>query len=95
MNLGSIERAVLLLAGLTLATPTFAGELYIYEHNGSIIDWYVLRDSIKATYQLPRPGLQAVGVAEGTTLFEGAYEGIALWGQPTPLRLDAPPPLTR
>jgi hypothetical protein len=60
--------------------PTSAGELYIYEHNLSVIDWFVVGDKIKATYSRPKPSLEAAGVKEGAVLFEGDYEGNRIVG---------------
>ncbi|WP_154661233.1 hypothetical protein [Microvirga lotononidis] len=63
------------LLGATLSAiairPTSAGELYIYEHNLSVIDWFVVGDKIKATYSKPKASLAAAGVKEGAVLFEG------------------------
>ena len=78
---GAITRASVLIVCLAAATPVSAGELYIYEHNGSVIDWYVLQDAVTATYSRPRPGLEAAGVKEGTILFEGVYEGDRIVGK--------------
>lgn len=61
--------------------PAYAGELSVFEHNGSIIEWFVVGDTIKATYSLPRPGLAKSGVEPGATLFEGAYEGDRIVGK--------------
>ncbi len=58
-------------AFLLLISPCLAGELHIYEHNGSVIDWYVVGDEITATYSVPRPGL---GIGQETILFRGSYE---------------------
>ncbi len=72
------------LFGATLSAvaigPTSAGELYIYEHNLSVIDWFVVGDKIKATYSKPKASLVAAGVKEGAVLFEGDYEGNRIIG---------------
>ena len=57
-----------------------AGELHIYEHNHSVIDWVVVGDTIKATYSKPRPDLGAAGIKEGQILFDGVYEGERISG---------------
>jgi hypothetical protein len=57
-----------------------AGELHIYEHNRSVIDWVVVGDTIKATYSKPRPDLEAAGIKEGQLLFDGVYEGERISG---------------
>lgn len=57
-----------------------AGELHVYEHNRSVIDWVVVGDSIKATYSKPRPDLGAAGIKEGQILFDGVYEGERISG---------------
>lgn len=57
-----------------------AGELHIYEHNRSVIDWVVVGDSIRATYSKPRPDLETAGIKEGQLLFDGVYEGERISG---------------
>lgn len=71
-----------LIALLFLLLPSGgrAGELYIYEHNGSVIDWFVVGDRITATYTTPRATLVTAGVNSGALLFEGAYEGKRIAG---------------
>lgn len=66
---------------LTQFGPAYAGELAVFEHNGSIIEWFVVGDTIKATYSQPRPGLAKSGVQPGATLFEGKYEGDRIVGK--------------
>ena len=66
--------AALLLASGTFKSTSTAGELHFYEHNLSVISWFVAGDNIKATYETPRPGLLEAGVVSGTILFEGRYE---------------------
>ena len=68
-----------------------AGSLDIYEHNGSVINWYVLGDSITATYATPRPGLEDVGVEKGATLFKGEYEGGRIVGRAYAFKAGCPP----
>ncbi|MBD2745879.1 hypothetical protein IC232_04120 [Microvirga sp. BT688] len=72
------------LLGATISAvairPAAAGELYIYEHNLSVIDWFVVGDKIKATYSKPKASLAAAGVKEGAVLFEGDYEGNRIIG---------------
>jgi hypothetical protein len=58
-------------AFLAMLSPCIAGELHIYEHNGSVIDWYVVGNEITATYSVPRPGLS---VRTEAVLFRGSYE---------------------
>lgn len=57
-----------------------AGELYIYEHNGSIMNWYVVGDHIRTMYETPRLGLAEAGITSGTVLFKGEYEGSRIIG---------------
>jgi len=66
---------------LLLPPSSRAGELYIYEHNGSIIDWGVVGDKITATYTTPRASLAAAGATQGALLFEGVYEGKRIIGR--------------
>jgi hypothetical protein len=80
--------AALLIA---FSSPASAGSLDIYEHNGSVIDWFVVGDTIKATYSTPRPGLESVGVRAGAVLFEGAYEGSRIVGRAFAFKAGCPP----
>jgi hypothetical protein len=80
-----MKRSVTLHVALSMALyllpePSISGELYIYEHNGSIIDWYVLGDKISATYNTPRSGVALAGISRGTKLFDGHYEGDRIVG---------------
>lgn len=75
------EGAIAFVMLVWLCGPAPAGELYIYEHNGSIIDWFVVGNNIKATYNKPRPGMMAAGVRENVLLFEGYYEGERIVGK--------------
>jgi hypothetical protein len=75
------KRAILFLASLLpVAAPADAGELYIYEHNLSVIHWFVVGNDIKTTYAKPKPSLAPAGVKEDTVLFEGVYEGNRIVG---------------
>jgi hypothetical protein len=62
-------------------TGSGAGELSIFEHNGSVIEWFVVQDAITATYKVPRKGLAEAGVRPGAKLFEGTYEGNRIVGK--------------
>jgi len=68
---------VLVMMGLR---PASAGELHIYEHNHSIVDWFIVGDNITVTYATPRSGLEESGVRSGTVLFKGYYEGERIEG---------------
>jgi hypothetical protein len=72
--------AGLLAIFLSNPTQSLAGELYIYEHNLSVIHWFVVGNDIKTTYAKPKPSLAAAGVKEDTVLFEGIYEGNRIVG---------------
>ena len=82
--------AIGFLGGL-LAGAASAGELSIYEHNGSVIDWYVVGDEITATYSTPRPGIEGAGVERGATLFKGSYEGNRIVGRAYAFKAGCPP----
>lgn len=76
-------RAILLgwiIAFVLIPSFVKAGELHFYEHNSSVISWFVVNDSITAKYEMPRPGLLEAGVKSGTVLFEGRYEGDKIIG---------------
>ena len=68
----------LVLIGLIFSSAAPAGELRVYEHNGSIIDWFVADNTIVASYETPRPGLKEAGIQEGSVLFR--YEGARISG---------------
>ncbi len=87
----SILPSVVASLSITVAAPAFAGSLDIYEHNGSVIEWYVLRDTIKATYSTPRPGLETAGVRPGAVLFEGVYEAGRIVGRAYAFKAGCPP----
>lgn len=76
---------------IVTAAPVSAGSLDIYEHNGSVIDWFVVGDTIKATYSTPRQGLEGVGVRAGAVLFEGTYEGSRIVGRAFAFKAGCPP----
>lgn len=73
-----------LLASLIVSTGTyggaFAGQLDIYEHNGSVINWFVVNDEATATYATPKPSLLASGIEEGSVVFKGVEEGNRISG---------------
>lgn len=69
-----------LALSLSVASAS-AGELSIFEHNGSIIHWFVVQDRITATYATPRKGLVSAGIRPGSKLFEGYYEGGRIVGK--------------
>lgn len=73
-----------LLASLIVSTGTyggaFAGQLDIYEHNGSVINWFVVNDEATATYATPKPSLLASGIEEGNVVFKGVEEGNRISG---------------
>ena len=52
-----------------------AGELYIYEHNGSVMDVFYSGDTISISYSNPRAGLKQAGVKSGDFAFKGFVEG--------------------
>lgn len=64
-----------LLGAFACSASARAGELYIYEHNGSVMDWFMTGHTVRVTYSVPRPGLQDAGVREGTIMFEGTVDG--------------------
>lgn len=68
------------ITALLIPPAVWAGELHIYEHNKSVIHWYVLGDRVKATYRAVRPGLRDAGVRSGAVLFEGEYQGSRMVG---------------
>jgi len=80
--LNRLTLTIFVLIALIVLSPkcSRAGELYIYEHNGSIIDWFVVGNRITATYETPRLGLAEAGIKPGTILFEGEYEGARIVG---------------
>jgi hypothetical protein len=86
------QHTALLIFGLTLSPVSgLADELHIYEHNGSVIEWRVGGDMVKAVYRAPRPGLQVAGVRPGAVLFEGVYEGDWIVGTAYAFKLGCAP----
>lgn len=81
--------AIALFAALLVGRAS-AGELSIYEHNGSVIDWFIVGDAITATYATPRPGLEDAGVERGATLFKGSYEGNRIVGRAYAFKAGCP-----
>ena len=77
----NIKVAGILACLLPIPTLSTAGELYIYEHNLSVVHWFVVGDNIKASYAKPKASLAAAGVKEDTVLFEGSYEGNRIVGK--------------
>jgi hypothetical protein len=73
-----------LLASLVLSAAicggAFAGELDIYEHNGSVINWFVVNGEATATYATPKASLLTSGIQEGTVVFKGFEEGSRITG---------------
>lgn len=73
-----------LLASLVLSAAiwggAFAGELDIYEHNGSVINWFVVNGEATATYATPKASLLASGIQEGSVVFKGFEEGNRISG---------------
>jgi hypothetical protein len=55
----------------------------MFTHNGSLMRMVTLRygRGIEIRYEEPRPGLQDVGVRQGTVLFRGSWRGNTLVGQ--------------
>jgi hypothetical protein len=57
------------LLGATLSAmaigPTSAGELYIYEHNLSVIDWFVVGDKKRQPTPGQKPALRLLGLRKG------------------------------
>lgn len=64
----------LLLSFLVVGDAT-AGELDIYEHNGSVINWFVVNGEATATYSTLKPSLLGLGILEGSVVFKGFEEG--------------------
>ena len=62
-------------------TNAGASELYIYEHNGSVIYWNVVGEHIKATYWKPRRDLAIAGIMPGMVVFDGDYERGRIFGK--------------
>jgi hypothetical protein len=79
-----------LVLGLVVATNARAGELSIFEHNGSVIEWFVVQDAITATYKVPRKGLAEAGIKPGAKLFEGVYEDSRIVGKAFAFKLGCP-----
>lgn len=57
-----------------------AGELDIYEHNGSVINWFVVNGEATATYATPKRSLLGLGIQEGSVIFKGFEEGNRISG---------------
>lgn len=74
----------ILLASLVLSAAicrgALAGELDIYEHNGSVINWFVVNGEATATYATPKASLLASGIREGSVVFKGFEEGTRISG---------------
>lgn len=68
------------LASAGICGSAFAGQLDIYEHNGSVINWFVVNDEATATYATPKPSLLASGIKEGSVVFNGFEEGNRISG---------------
>ncbi|MGN7960879.1 hypothetical protein [Brucella sp. 22210] len=75
-----IIAAALSIAALALPSVGCAGQLDFYEHNGSVIAWFVAGGEVKATYETPRRGLEAIGVREDSVLFTGYEESDRITG---------------
>lgn len=72
------------VAAMTMLFTTsvaYGGQLDIYEHNGSVIDWFVVNGDVTATYSQPKPSLQRSGIRDGSVLFKGAEEGNRVTGK--------------
>lgn len=65
--------ALLALCGLPQVQ---AQEIYMYDHNGSVMLVGEFGEDILIQYEDPRPGLEKQGVRTGTTLFEGKINSI-------------------
>lgn len=72
--------AALVFSSFILPNTGSAGQLDFYEHNGSVIAWFLAAGKVKATYETPRRGLQSVGVKEDSLLFEGFEESSRISG---------------
>jgi hypothetical protein len=68
------------LISIAGALDVHAGELDIYEHNGSVIHWFVVNDEVTATYDQPKPSLLRSGIHDGSVLFKGFEEGRRVTG---------------
>lgn len=64
-----------LLVSLIQFGQAVAGELDIYEHNGSVINWFVVKGETTATYSTPKASLLGLGIQEGSVVFKGFEEG--------------------
>lgn len=64
-----------------------------YEHNGSLVERAMLpaNGGVKLTYSRPRAGMEVVGVAPGTVLFEGSVEGQRIIGKAYAFKRACPP----
>jgi hypothetical protein len=69
-----------LLALWLLISPASAGELHYANHNGSLMSVETNRGGTIIRYVQPRPNLWSWGVAPGTLLFSGSWQGPVLVG---------------
>jgi hypothetical protein len=72
---------------------TAQGKSERYEHNGSIVQWLVSPSlvGVRASYLVPRAGVEAVGVTAGTVLFEGTLDGQRIVGRAFAFKRGCPP----
>lgn len=84
---------VLCLAALLApaALPAMAADLYIYEHNGSVIDWSVAGDHITASYDMPKESMRRIGVRPGDVVFEGSFDANGVTGVAYLFKPGCPP----
>jgi hypothetical protein len=85
----ALPLALMIVAASTPAAR--AGELHIYEHNGSVTNWFYAGDQVRATYETPRPGLLQVGVRSGDVIFEGFDENGRITGSAYAFKKDCAP----
>jgi len=79
--MNKLKFAIVLSGLIACVSSSVAGELYVYEHNLSVINWAVVGDKIVATYATPKPSLRAAGVKEEDILFKGVYDGDRIVGK--------------
>ncbi|MEV4610672.1 hypothetical protein MRBLMR1_005809 [Neorhizobium sp. LMR1-1-1.1] len=80
-----------LLVSLIPFGQAVAGELDIYEHNGSVINWFVVNGKATATYFTPKASLLGLGIQEGSVVFKGFEEGNRISGTAYTYRKGCPP----
>ena len=73
-------KMILLLALWLLLSPASAGELHYAVHNGSLMSVESHGLTVTIRYVQPRPSLWEWGVAPGTLLFSGSWNGPVLVG---------------